>query len=69
VGVDPETRNGGSPAVFIDRETGDFVFQGWAVNDPDALADAAKHSRLADGESVVRLPVRMKQIIREAVDG
>ena len=51
------------------EETGDFVFQGWTVTDPGALADVARHSPIADSESVVRLPARMRQIILEALSG
>jgi hypothetical protein len=69
VGIDPTTDRDHCPAVFVEEETGDVVFQGWTVTDPVMLAEVAGHSRIADGESVVRLPARMRQIILEAVDG
>jgi hypothetical protein len=69
VGIDPETGGDNCPAVLIDEETGDFLLQGWTVTDPGTLAEAATHSPLADDESVVRLPARMREILREAVDG
>ena len=68
-GIDPGTNGDHCPAVFVDEETGDFVFQGWTVTDPGALADVARHSPIADSESVVRLPARMRQIILEALSG
>jgi hypothetical protein len=55
--------------VFVDYETGDLVFQGWTVTDPKMLADVAEHSPIADNESVVRLPARMRAIIQEALNG
>jgi hypothetical protein len=69
IGIDPETGGDHCPAVFIDEETGDFLLQGWTVTDPDTLAAIAGHSPIADNESVVRLPARMRAIIQEAVNG
>ena len=69
VGIDPETGNDHCPAVFLDEETGDFLFQGWTVTAPDTLATVARHSPIADNESVVRLPARMREIIQEAING
>ncbi len=69
VGIDPTTDRDHCPAVFVDGETGDLVFQGWTVTAPQVLAEIASHSAIADGESVVRLPARMRQIILEAVNG
>jgi hypothetical protein len=69
VGIDPETGGDHCPAVFIDEVTGDFLLQGWTVTDPDTLAEVARRSPIADNESVVRLPARMRAIIEEAVNG
>ncbi len=69
VGIDPETGGDHCPAVFLDEETGDFLLQGWTVTDPDTLSAIAGHSPIADNESVVRLPARMRDIIMEAVSG
>jgi hypothetical protein len=69
IGIDPETGGDNCPAVFIDEDTGDFLLQGWTVTDPDTLAGIARHSPIADYESVVRLPARMRAIIEEAVNG
>jgi hypothetical protein len=68
-GIDPDTGGDNCPAVFTDDETGDLIFQGWTVTDPKMLADVAKHSPIADDESVVRLPARMREIIQEALNG
>ena len=68
IGIDPDTGTENCPAVFIDPQSGDFLFQGWTVTDPDILAQVAAHSPIASFESVVRLPARMKTIIMEALN-
>jgi hypothetical protein len=69
IAIDPETDSDHCPAVFADEETGDLLFQGWTVTDSQTLADIARHSPIADNESVVRLPARMKVMILEALHG
>jgi hypothetical protein len=69
IGKDPESDTNNCPAVFIEEETGDFLLQGWTVTDPATVADAGSHSPLADNESLVRLPARMRAIIMEALHG
>ena len=69
IAIDPETDSDHCPAVFAEEETGDLLFQGWTVTDPQALADVARHSPIADNESVVRLPARMRAMILEALHG
>jgi hypothetical protein len=69
IAIDPDTGGDHCPAVFIEDETGDLIFQGWTVTDPKMLADVARHSPIADDESVVRLPARMREIVREALNG
>lgn len=46
IGIDPETDGVNCPAVFADEQTGDLLIQGWDVDDPAALAEAAQHSPL-----------------------
>jgi hypothetical protein len=41
VAIDPNTNGDHCPAVFIEEETGDLLFQGWTVTDP-----ADTHRRL-----------------------
>jgi hypothetical protein len=69
IGIDPETNGDNCPAVFLDEETGDLLFQGWTVTDPRTLAETGKRSPIADNESLVRLPARMRAIIMEALNG
>ena len=69
IAIDPDTTGDHCPAVFVDEETGDLLFQGWTVTDPPTLADVTRHSPIADDESVVRLPARMRAMILEALHG
>jgi len=69
IAIDPETDGANCPAVFAEEETGDLLFQGWAVSDPATLEEAGQHSPLGDNERLVRLPARMRAIILEALDG
>ncbi|HLK02511.1 MAG TPA: hypothetical protein VKU39_21745 [Streptosporangiaceae bacterium] len=69
IAIDPDTTGDHCPAVFVDDETGDLLFQGWAVTQPDTLAEAGRYSPIADNESVVRLPARMRAMILEALNG
>jgi hypothetical protein len=67
--IDPDTGGDNCPAVFAEEETGDLLFQGWTVTDVQTLAEISQHSPVADDESVVRLPARMRAIIQEALNG
>jgi hypothetical protein len=69
IGIDPGSDDGHCPAVYIEEETGDLLFQGWTVIEPQTLEDVGRHSPIADNESVVRLPARMRAIIQEALIG
>ena len=69
IAIDPDTTGDHCPAVFAEEETGDLLFQGWTVTDPQTLADVAQHSPIADNESVVRLPARMAPFMMEVCDG
>lgn len=66
IGIDPDTDRDHCPAVFIDEDTGDLIFQGRIVTGSQALMEVASHSPIARHESVVRLPSRMRHIILEA---
>jgi hypothetical protein len=69
IAIDPNTDQDHCPAVFVEGETGDLLFQGWTVTSPATLAEVDGHSPIADNESVVRLPARMRDIILEALSG
>ena len=67
--IDPDTNGENCPALFLEEETGDLLFQGWTVTDPVVLAESGTHSPLGETESLVRLPARMRAIILEALSG
>lgn len=67
--IDPNTGGDHCPAVFVEEETGDLLCQGWTVTDVRTLADVGRQSPIADNESVVRLPARMRAIMLEAFNG
>jgi hypothetical protein len=67
--IDPDTNGENCPALFEDTETGDLLFQGWTVTDPTTLAESGRHSPLADNESLVRLPARMRETLLEVIHG
>lgn len=69
IGIDPGTNGGNCPSVWVDDETGDFLFQGWEVSDHVTLAEVSDRSPIAGGERVVRLPARMRALIQEACGG
>jgi len=66
IGIDPETNGGNCPSVWVDDETGDFLFQGWEVADDATLAEVSSKSPIAGDERVVRLPARMRELIQDA---
>jgi hypothetical protein len=65
--IDPDTNGENCPALFLEEETGDLLFQGGTVTDPQTLAESGQYSPLAENEGLVRLPARMRKIIMEAL--
>ena len=71
LGIDPDTGTANSPTVWVDEQREEFVFQGWKPS-PELEAECAAveipgHAiGIPDGEAVIRSPVRMAQMIREA---
>ncbi|WP_371516534.1 hypothetical protein [Kitasatospora sp. NBC_01300] len=73
-GIDPDTKSGGSPTVWIEDEAHEIVIQGWKAS---AVLEARicgtewvpGHERgIPDHEAVVRIPMRMIPILRKACD-
>ncbi|GGX94892.1 hypothetical protein [Streptomyces fructofermentans] len=73
IGIDPDTKTADSPTVWVDEEQGEIVFQGWKP-DPQLHAEVAAFEvpghavGIPADEGLVRLPVRMVPMIREACD-
>jgi hypothetical protein len=69
LGIDPNTRNGSSPTVWIDDTTGDYILQGWKITDPGIMADVQATGPVPDHEAVIRFPRRMMQFFPEVSGG
>ncbi|MFI6105859.1 hypothetical protein [Streptomyces sp. NPDC051310] len=73
IGIDPNTGQSESPTAWVDEETGDIVLQGYTADDvtrAQCMANTAPgHAQvIPDHETVIRIPVRMAPILREACD-
>jgi hypothetical protein len=64
MGKDPDSNPTGSPTVYR-TDRGSWLVQGWAVDDPDALAQMS----IPEGETVVEIPDRMLQFFRQGDSG
>ena len=49
------TGQGGSPRLYRDTESGDFIVQGYLINDPGDL----QQMKIPHGETVVRVPASL----------
>ncbi|MBB1244898.1 hypothetical protein GL263_15185 [Streptomyces durbertensis] len=67
IGIDPATDGDECPTVWVDEATADLVIQGWRA-DEVTEAECRESGKIPDTEGVVRIPVRMAQILREACD-
>jgi len=73
VGIDPSTKTGDSPTVWVDQEKKELVFQGWRPG-PELEAECAAFEvpghavGIPADEAVIRIPARMVHMIREACD-
>ena len=73
IGIDPSTGDHESPTVWVDKERGELVLQGWKP-DPETEAEAAAFELpghavgIPENEAVIRIPARMLHMIREACD-
>ncbi|WP_432043471.1 hypothetical protein [Streptomyces cadmiisoli] len=70
VGIDPNTGGGGSPTVWVEEESADLVLQG---AEAEAVVGGTEwvpgHTAgIPPHETVIRIPVRMASILREACD-
>jgi hypothetical protein len=73
IGVDPATETGDSPTIWLDEANREFVFQGWRPG-PDLekrviATPAPNHDPgIPHHENIVRLPFRMADALRKALD-
>jgi hypothetical protein len=68
IGIDPETPGGGCPSVWVDEATGDLLFQGGEELDETNRTQIAATSPILPNERIVRIPARMRGIVRAALD-
>ncbi|MEU5825950.1 hypothetical protein [Streptomyces sp. NPDC047803] len=72
VGIDPNTGGEGSPTVWVEEESADLVLQGEEAGEPlkaeVGLTEwvAGHKTGIPAHERVIRIPVRMVPILREA---
>ncbi|MBW1603961.1 hypothetical protein JJV70_18000 [Streptomyces sp. JJ66] len=67
IGIDSGTAQGNCPAVWIDDEKKEVLFQGWKADD-ETKAVCVTDSPQAESEGIVRLPYRMVELIRRVRD-
>ncbi|MEZ0088951.1 hypothetical protein [Streptacidiphilus sp. EB129] len=67
IAKDDKSGVNGSPTIFVDEATADFVIQGWRI-DEDTEAECRAAGPIPDHETVVRIPARMVKAMREACD-
>ncbi|MCX4444900.1 hypothetical protein ACIOEZ_07210 [Streptomyces sp. NPDC087866] len=67
IAKDPDTNGDHCPTVWFDDEAQEFVVQGWDA-DGALRARCLRAGSIPPGESVVRIPARMADVLREALD-
>ncbi|RSS59590.1 hypothetical protein [Streptomyces sp. WAC01280] len=73
IGVDPESGQTGSPTFWVDETSGDIIAQSYIADDATRAECIEKNAPGHDktipaGETVIRVPAHMIQILREACD-
>ncbi|MFC1428534.1 hypothetical protein ACEZCY_35770 [Streptacidiphilus sp. N1-12] len=68
IGVDPDTKNGGSPTVWLDPDATEIVIQGWMLNEPLGADAHQAHTAASPVPSAVRVPVRLATVLRQACE-
>ncbi|WP_326696319.1 hypothetical protein OG909_02650 [Streptomyces sp. NBC_01754] len=67
IAKDPNTGGENCPTVWVDSDRERVVVQGWNAS-VETLAECLNTGHMPDTESVVELPFRMIEILREACD-
>ncbi|MCA1217812.1 hypothetical protein [Streptomyces sp. 8L] len=65
LGKDPESKNGGSPTVYYDDASDNYLLQGWKVIDAARL----EQLNIPAHETVIEFPKRMMQFFPEVRHG
>ncbi|MYW08604.1 hypothetical protein GT034_09660 [Streptomyces sp. SID2563] len=61
---DPESPNNGSPTLYYDDESRNFLLQGWRVLDPGSRLSGIT---VPEHETVVEFPSRLLQLFPTAI--
>ena len=64
LGINPGTPDDGSPTLWLDEETGDYVIQSYRA-DEATLAECRETGEIPDHETVIRWPAVMMQFFPE----
>jgi hypothetical protein len=67
IGKDPNTNGTQCPTAWVDDERGEVVIQGWKAG-TELLTRCLESGPVPETEAVVRIPVRMVPVLREACD-
>ncbi|MFH8358681.1 MULTISPECIES: hypothetical protein [Streptomyces griseus group] len=67
IAKDPNTGGENCPTVWVDHERERIVVQGWN-SDAETLTECLATGHIPDTESVVEVPFRMVEVLREACD-
>ncbi|MEU3654466.1 hypothetical protein AB0E67_16855 [Streptomyces sp. NPDC032161] len=67
IAKDPETNGDHCPTIWFDDAAQEFVVQGWKAG-LELEAKCLESGPIPETEAVVRLPVRMAEALREALD-
>jgi hypothetical protein len=64
IGGDPASTSGECPALFIARETGDWLVRGKTITDPAVGDEMSQHTGRAEDESVMRhCPTQVELVV------
>jgi hypothetical protein len=66
LGGDPQSDDGGSPTVWRDPVTGDYILRGWSIADAGMRAEVGEDP---PNEVTMRFPARMMQFFPEVNGG
>ncbi|WP_371606355.1 hypothetical protein OG725_19990 [Streptomyces sp. NBC_01213] len=66
IAKDPETNGDHCPSVWYDDVAQEFVIQGWKAGS-ELEAKCLETGPIPGSEAVVRLPVRMTEVLKEAL--
>ncbi|GHA13539.1 hypothetical protein GCM10010389_60470 [Streptomyces echinoruber] len=67
IAKDPNTNGTQCPTAWVDDEAKEIVIQGWQAGE-ELLAQCRETGPIPETEGVVRLPIRMVSVLREACD-